>query len=122
LDPEPIITGFHAHVYFDPEERGAADRVRESLARRFVVEPGRSHDRPMGPHPKPMYEVKFAPDQFGAVVPWLMLNREGLSILVHPTTGDDVADHEERPLWLGESLPIDVACLRRTRAPSRREG
>jgi DOPA 4,5-dioxygenase len=107
------VTGYHAHVYFDPEERDAADRLRQGLARRFTVELGRWHDRPVGPHAKPMYQVKFAPDQFGAIVPWLMLNRERLSILVHPTTGDDVADHDEKPLWLGDPLPIDVAFLRR---------
>ena len=31
----------------------------------------------------------------------------GLNILVHPMTGDDVADHTANPLWLGEPLPID---------------
>jgi aromatic ring-cleaving dioxygenase len=104
--------GFTGTCTSTPKERGAADRVRERLARRFIVELGRWHDRPVGPHPKPMYQVKFAPDQFGALVPWLMLNREGLSILVDPTTGDDVAAHDEWPLWLGEPLPIDDAFLR----------
>jgi aromatic ring-cleaving dioxygenase len=28
-------------------------------------------------------------------------------------TDDAVADHETRPLWMGESLPIDVEILRR---------
>jgi len=41
-----------------------------------------------------------------------MLNRAGLSILVHPRTGDDVADHETNPLWLGASLPLDIEFLR----------
>ena len=60
-----------------------------------------------------MYQVTFLPQQFGAVVPWLMLNREGLAILVHPTTGDDVADHTEHALWLGEKLPLNIEVLRR---------
>ena len=42
------------------------------------------------------------PDEFGKVVPWLMLHREGLSVLVHPSTGDGYGDHMERSLWLGE--------------------
>jgi len=51
-------------------------------------------------------------DQFAAVVPWLMLNRGGLSILVHPNTDDPVADHEVNPLWLGEAVAIDVEFIR----------
>ncbi len=107
------ITEYHAHVYFDVAAREAAERVREGLAQRFTVELGRWHERPIGPHSKAMYQVAFAPDQFARVVPWLMLNREGLSILVHPNTGDDVQDHETNPLWLGDRLPIDVEFLRR---------
>jgi DOPA 4,5-dioxygenase len=107
------ILGYHAHVYFDAETREQATRLREGLARRFTVEVGRWHERPVGPHPKPMYQVVFALDEFARVVPWLMLNRAGLSILVHPRTGDDVADHDAHPLWLGEQLPIDVDLMRR---------
>src|SRR5688572_16892118 len=93
-----VITGYHAHVYFDPATRGAAEQVREGVGR-FVVELGRWHEKPIGPHTKAMYQVAFAPDQFALVVPWLMLNRSGLSILVHPMTGDDVEDHVVNPLW-----------------------
>ena len=107
------ITGFHAHVYYDAATRDAAGRVREGLAGKFSAELGRWHDRPIGPHPKPMYQVAFAPSQFDPIVPWLMLNREGLSVLVHPITGDDVADHATNPLWLGDKVPIDIEFLRR---------
>ena len=106
------ITGYHAHVYFDVAARDAAARVREGLAQRFTVELGRWHDQPVGPHTKAMYQVAFAPDQFARVVPWLMLNREGLSILVHPCTGDEVQDHDTNPLWLGDRLRINVEFLR----------
>ena len=109
------IKGFHAHVYFDPTSRDAAARVREGLGARFEVQLGRWHDKPIGPHPKSMYQVKFLPDQFGAVVPWLMLNREGLDVLVHPETGDDVGDHSHRALWLGEKQELDLESLRQAR-------
>ena len=59
-----------------------------------------------------MYQVTFLPPQFGTVVPWLMLHREGLDILVHPETGDDVADHTLHSLWLGEKLELNVEVLR----------
>lgn len=109
------ITDFHAHVYFDTASHDTAARVREGLGARFDVRLGRWHDKPIGPHPKSMYQVAFLPAQFDQVVPWLMLNREGLDILIHPTTGDDVADHVDHALWLGEKLELDIEFLRRAR-------
>ncbi len=107
------ITGFHAHIYFDPVSRDVAARVREGLGSRFEVRLGRWHDLPIGPHPKAMYQVAFLPDQFSQVVPWLMLNREGLDILIHPETGNDLAYHIEHSLWLGEKLDLNIEFLRR---------
>jgi DOPA 4,5-dioxygenase len=111
------ITGFHAHVYFDPETRVAALGVRDGLAERFDVELGRIHDKPLGPHPKSMYQVKFAPEEFGKLVPWLMLNHAGLDVLVHPETGNDVADHTDQALWLGQKLDLNIEFLRRFSKP-----
>ncbi|MEG4024904.1 DOPA 4,5-dioxygenase family protein [Microcoleus sp. S13C4] len=105
------IVGFHGHIYFDADNRDAAARVREGLTQ-FEVQLGRWHDKPIGPHPQAMYQVAFLPDQFGKVVPWLMLNREELNILIHPETGDDVADHTKHSLWLGEKLELNVEFLR----------
>jgi len=109
------ITGFHAHIYYDPTSRDLAARVREGLGARFDVQLGRWHDRPIGPHPKSMYQVAFLPEEFAKVISWLMLNREGLDILVHPETGDDVADHTNHALWLGEKLQMNIEFLRRLR-------
>lgn len=111
-DKTTQITGFHAHVYFDPAGRDAAARVREALGARFKVQLGRWHDQPIGPHPKAMYQVAFLPEQFSEVVSWLMLNREGLAILIHPETGNDVQDHTDHSLWLGETLMLDIEALR----------
>jgi DOPA 4,5-dioxygenase len=106
------ITGFHAHIYFDTTSREVAARIREGLGASFEVQLGRWHEKPIGPHPKAMYQVAFLPEQFGKVVPWLMLNREGLDILVHPSTGDDVGDHTDRASWLGEKLELNIESLR----------
>lgn len=73
---------------------------------------GALHDKPIGPHPQAMYQVAFLPEQFGKVVPWLMLDREELDILVHPETGDDVAYRTKHSLWLGEKLQLNVEFLR----------
>ncbi len=106
------IVGFHAHIYFDSVSREVATCIREGLSAQFLVQLGRWHEQPIGPHPKAMYQVAFLPGQFGKVVPWLMLHRQGLDILIHPETGDDVADHTEHALWLGEKLKLNIEFLR----------
>ena len=98
---------FHAHVYYGPATRAEAERVRGQLDALFQVELGRWRDEPVGPHPRAMYQVAFAADQFPALVTWLMEHRGGLTVLVHPNTGDDLGDHLDRALWLGEKLELD---------------
>jgi len=106
------IHGYHAHVYFDSSTRELALRLRERIGAEFDVQLGRVHDRPVGPHPRAMYQVAFEPAQFARIVPWLMLHREGLDVLVHPETGHERADHTRHALWLGDKQPLDVSVLR----------
>jgi aromatic ring-cleaving dioxygenase len=112
LDPQNI-RGYHAHVYYDASSRDAAVRLRDAIERGFEVEMGRWRDQPVGPHPQSMYQVKFPVTEFARIVPWLMLNREGLTILVHPETGDDYRDHAFHALWLGEKLSLRLDVLLR---------
>jgi DOPA 4,5-dioxygenase len=81
-------------------------RLREQIADRFSVQLGRVHDRLVGPHARPMYQVAFSTETFATFVPWLMLNRQGLTVLVHPNTDQPRRDHLVHALWLGEILPI----------------
>lgn len=101
-----MIPSFHAHIYYDDDTRAAAAAVREALDRQFPVELGRWRDEPVGPHPEPMYQVAFAGEHFAAITQWLMLNRRGLTVFVHPNTGDDLADHRDHPLWMGRMLEL----------------
>ncbi len=107
------ITGYHAHIYYDSNTRDVAAKVREGLGARFDVRLGRWHDKPVGPHPISMYQVAFAVAEFPRVVPWLMVHREGLDVLVHPETGDDVIDHTDHAMWLGTKIELDIDALRR---------
>jgi len=106
--PNNAITSYHAHIYFEgPEQRRAAEILRGEIAERFSVLLGRWHENPIGPHARPMYQLAFGPEVFERLVPWLMLNRKGLAIIVHPNTGRPKDDHLAYPLWLGEVLPIE---------------
>jgi DOPA 4,5-dioxygenase len=107
------ITGWHAHVYYDPATtRDRAARLREWVGERFDARLGHWHDASVGPHTQAMYQIAFPAELFATLVPFLALNRLGLSILVHPETDDPYADHLEHALWLGPALPINGEALR----------
>ena len=105
------VGGYHAHIYFDVDNEAEAAALREALDQRFDVTLGRWHHKPVGPHSAWMYQVAFDVDQFPVVAPFLALNHGSLSVLIHPMSGDSLADHLDHALWLGERLPINSAAL-----------
>ncbi len=113
MSEQPVnsITGYHAHVYYDADSRDAAAALRAAVEERFEVRMGRWHDNPIGPHPMGSYQIAFAPELFGEIVPWLVLNRRGLTVFIHPETGDDVTDHSDYAIWLGEQREVDLSVL-----------
>ena len=106
-DPASIAE-YHAHIYYDPASRDRAAVLRAAIEARFPVRMGGWRDMPVGPHPQPMFQVAFPPALFPEIVPWLALNRGGLDVLVHPDTGDALADHAHHAMWLGHSLPLNL--------------
>jgi aromatic ring-cleaving dioxygenase len=102
----PAVYGYHAHVYFSEETRPTAERLAHRLNESFDVEIGAFSGDRVGPHPIPQFQMIFKNEQFATVVPWLMLNREGLDILLHPLTDDMVDDHTVYATWLGK--PVDL--------------
>jgi aromatic ring-cleaving dioxygenase len=115
-DPS-AITEYHAHIYYDPPTtRERAERLRARVAAEFPrAKLGRWHDELVGPHPQSMFQIAFPADLLNAFLPWLMLNRDGLSVLLHPETGDDYSDHSAHAAWLGAMLPLrlDVFSVQR---------
>jgi aromatic ring-cleaving dioxygenase len=111
------ITEYHAHVYYDPKKtRGRAEKLRERIAVEFPqAKLGRWHDELVGPHTRSMYQVAFPSGLLASLLPWLMLNRGGLTILLHPETGDDYSDHTAHAAWLGRVLPLRVEAFRQRR-------
>ncbi len=106
------IKSFHAHVYFDAASMAQARKLCEQAREKFGVEMGRVHERPVGPHPDWSCQMAFAPELFGALIPWLALNRNGLIVFVHPETGDELKDHTEHALWMGEIRELDLSIFK----------
>ena len=107
------ITSWHAHVYFDATSRDAAREFFEVVAAQFGngVQLSRFHERPVGPHPLWSYQIAFAPTQFSDVVGWLTLNHGALDVFVHPNTDDELRDHRDCAIWLGQSHELDLRVL-----------
>jgi aromatic ring-cleaving dioxygenase len=106
--------GYHAHVYYNPETKPQAAKLRETIIGNFTVEPGGFSDAPAGPHPISQFNVIFKNEEFQNIVPWLMLNRDGLDVLVHPLTESSYDDHGKNALWLGTPVPMKLDILRPT--------
>ena len=109
----PHIQGFHAHVYYDPAtSRTTAEQLAEAVSEAFAVEIGGFFDEPVGPHPVANLAIHFPVAEFGTLVPWLMLNRNRLNVLIHPLTDDSVRDHQDDGLWLGTPVPLRLHRMR----------
>ena len=107
---------YHAHIYFDSLERAAADRLHRMLSERkgtgdleSVIYVGEARDKPVGPHPKPQFEVHFREDSLAAMLS--LIRESGLTALVHPLTSDDLADHTSLAQWIGAPIPLDLSVL-----------
>jgi DOPA 4,5-dioxygenase len=108
------ITEYHAHIYYDPATtRARAERLRERVGTKFPqAKLGRWHDELVGPHTQSMYQIAFPAKMIGSFVPWLMLNRDGLTILLHPETGDSLTDHTAHAAWFGAVLPVHLEAFK----------
>ena len=112
------LHGYHAHIYYNEETEAAAVRLRDILAEQFPVQVGRNRGI-AGPHPVPQIPIIFRNEAFQRVVSWLMLNRDGLDILVHPLSDDEYDDHTVNALWLGTPVALKVETLPHGPYPAR---
>jgi len=103
------VADFHAHIYFDPAELEQAKDLAAAVQQRFGVPVGHFHVRPVGPHPRGSVQLTVPVDRFGDVATWLSVNRAGLTIFAHASTGDHRADHSRNVVWFGPSEPLDMS-------------
>lgn len=104
------IEKYHAHVYFDESSVGRAKALCEEAGKKFSAQVGRMHHKPIGPHPSWSCQLAFDRSNHTDLLTWLALNRNGLTILIHPLTGNDLLDHTDYALWMGEpqALNLDI--------------
>ena len=108
----PQISGYHAHVYFEASTVEQARELCEAAMDRFGIVMGRMHEKLVGPHPEWSCQLLISTEQFGEIIPWLSLNRDGLTVFIHTETGDDLADHTDFALWMGKICPLNLEMFR----------
>ena len=105
------ISAYHAHVYFDAASKEQARTLCEAAGRALPVAVGRVHEGPVGPHPRGSCQLSFVASELGAVLPWLLIRRNGLTVFVHAMTGDALKDHTDHVVWLGPSETLKLSAL-----------
>jgi len=109
-----VIKDYHVHVYYDPTSKERAATLRRWVEERFAgqVRMGSWHDEQVGPHVQAMYQIAFPTELLPTLVPFMMLNRMGLTVLLHPQSGRPRDDHTLNAVWMGEVLPVKTEVLR----------
>lgn len=110
--PVNVHAAYHAHVYFDADTVAQARALCEEAGRRFGVAVGRVHEKNVGPHPRWSCQLAFRADQFDDLVAWLDAHRDGLDVLVHGLSGNDLRDHTDHAYWLGKAWPLELDLFR----------
>lgn len=108
-----IMEIFHAHIYFTENEIELAKQVRDDLilAMPQLTYVGELIQKPVGPHPKPMFEIHIPAGDINKAALLIDKKRAGLSVLIHPVQHDELAAHTVFARWLGEGLPLDLNAL-----------
>ena len=101
---------YHAHVYCrNQAERTIALSLRASF-QSIGCGLGNVHDRPIGPHPLPMYQIMY--DSSNQAEVESLLRIQPMSILLHEDIGvDHVRDHTDGARWINEPLQLDLKFL-----------
>lgn len=117
------ISSYHAHIYYDATTKHIATQLRNEFVAYLKREIefgildsddiviGAMHDGPVGPHTKSQFMVAFTRHTFHSLLNHLILSRNGLSVLVHPETGNDYKDHTDYTLWMGNRVALDLSKL-----------
>lgn len=139
-DPFTVLKGgYDIHVYFDMNQHTLAVAIYNAFLQYLTLHDIRPtysfvYDTPPdfegGPHKGPMWVVQLmginpvrdvvqeggnekAVHQMGTALAWIMLNRHGLKVLVHPNVGMpfgepdlEKIDHDDYAVWMGAADPV----------------
>ena len=102
---------YHAHVYFELNQIQAIEALYSQLQHEFAdtVRYGRIHQKMVGPHTKPMFQLEFDQSVLPKIKQVLISNGLNLSVLIHPLDENAYLAHTQGAEWLGQPLPLNLA-------------
>lgn len=103
------INGFHAHIYYDENTYEKAQRLCQTAKKQLPISVGHMHTEAVGPHPCWSAQWSFGVFEASEVISWLCLNRNGLTIFIHPITSNHLKDHAHHAIWMGEIKPLKLS-------------
>ncbi|KAH9102132.1 hypothetical protein AeMF1_021268 [Aphanomyces euteiches] len=99
------IKFYHVHVYFAEDKVAVAESVHALVGEMWSqLQLGEMRREPFGPHPLGNFQVLVPVVDFSEFARWMSFNRQGLSVLLHPITPNQVDDHNLYSLWVGPSV------------------
>ena len=103
---------YDIHIYWrNSDEREEALELQKVLIE-SNVQTFPFVEKPIGPHPYPMFESHVTNQKLTVIESLLVANRKSCSILIHEKTGDHVYDHTKGARFLGEPLELNIEFLR----------
>lgn len=102
------INDWHAHLYFPLGDGEKVKPLTERVHSEFGFSIGRIWDKPVGPHPVGSCQITVPPGKLDEFIPWLIENRRGVDIFLHPNTGNDLKDHTDHVIWVGKSYDLNT--------------
>jgi aromatic ring-cleaving dioxygenase len=99
---------YHFHLYFEPSQIKITESVISQLKELDNIEIGRIWNKPVGPHPIGSCQVTVQAEDFYKMTEWFLNNRQGLTIFIHALTGDDLKDHTDYVMWIGQSYKLNT--------------
>lgn len=108
--PPVEFKAFHSHIYFDENKIVKAENFHKKFSQLSLpIQISKLIHKPIGPHPFPMFEVDFKGEHFLAMIHFMQENRDGLSILIHPLSGNEILDHTDHAMFLGKKEKLNLA-------------
>jgi DOPA 4,5-dioxygenase len=103
---------YDIHIYWrNTDERNEALVLQKVLIEN-KVQTFPFVEKPIGPHPYPMFESHVTNQTLPAIELLLAANRKSCSILIHEKTDDHVYDHTKGARFLGEPLELNIEFLK----------
>ena len=100
------IKTYHFHIYFEELGSPALDKMTAKLKQKSGIAIGRVHNRPIGPHPIGSCQISVPKEMFEEILQFFLRERDGLTIFIHPLSGDDYVDHTDHVIWIGDPYPL----------------